>query len=55
MKLKKPEPELLLPALISEEDLNKGIIIPDAFDPRVVKVESEAVAKAAIESGVARL
>lgn len=44
-----------LASLISEEDLNKGIIIPDAFDPRVVKVESEAVAKAAIESGVARV
>jgi malate dehydrogenase (oxaloacetate-decarboxylating) len=42
-------------SLISEEDLNKGIIIPDAFDPRVVEVESEAVAKAAIESGVARI
>ncbi len=44
-----------LASLISGEDLNKGIIIPDAFDPRVVKVESEAVAKAAIESGVARI
>jgi len=42
-------------SLISEEDLNKGIIIPDAFDPRVVKVESEAVAQAAIKSGVARI
>jgi malate dehydrogenase (oxaloacetate-decarboxylating) len=44
-----------LASLISEEDLNKGVIIPDAFDPRVVKVESEAVAKAARESGVARI
>jgi len=44
-----------LASLISEEDLNKGIIIANAFDPRVVKVESEAVAKAAIESGVARI
>jgi len=44
-----------LASLISEEDLNKGIIIPDAFDPRVVERESEAVAKAAIESGVARI
>jgi len=44
-----------LASLISEEDLNKGIIIANAFDPRVVKVESEAVAKAAIESGVARV
>jgi len=44
-----------LASLISEEDLNKGIIITDAFDPRVVKVESEAVAQAAIKSGVARI
>ena len=44
-----------LASLISEEDLNKGIIIANAFDPRVVKVESEAVAKAARESGVARI
>jgi len=44
-----------LASLISEEDLNKGIIIPNAFDPRVVERESEAVAKAAIESGVARI
>jgi len=44
-----------LASLISEEDLNKGIIIANAFDPRVVERESEAVAKAAIESGVARI
>jgi len=44
-----------LASLISEEDLNKGIIIANAFDPRVVKVESEAVAQAAIKSGVARI
>ena len=44
-----------LASLISEEDLNKGIIIPNAFDPRVVEKESEAVAKAARESGVARI
>ena len=44
-----------LASLIGEEDLKKGIIIPDAFDPRVVEVESEAVAKAAAESGVARI
>ncbi len=44
-----------LASLISEEDLDKGIIIANAFDPRVVKVESEAVAQAAIKSGVARI
>ena len=42
-------------SLISEEDLKKGVIITDAFDPRVVERESEAVAQAAIESGVARI
>ena len=44
-----------LASLIGEEDLKKGIIIPDAFDPRVVEVESEAVAKAAVKSGVAKM
>ena len=29
--------------------------IADAFDPRVVELESEAVAQAAIKSGVARI
>jgi len=44
-----------LASLISEEDLKKEIIIANVFDPRVVEVESEAVAKAAIKSGVARI
>jgi len=44
-----------LASLISEEDLNKGIIIPDAFDPRVVEVESEAVAQAAITAKLHRI
>jgi len=44
-----------LASLIPEEELNENNIIPNAFDPRVVEVESEAVAKAAIESGVARI
>jgi len=44
-----------LASLISEEDLSKGIIIANAFDPRVVEVESKAVAQAAIKSGVARV
>jgi malate dehydrogenase (oxaloacetate-decarboxylating) len=45
----------VLSSLIPEEELNENNIIPNAFDPRVVKVESEAVAKAVIESGVARI
>jgi len=44
-----------LASLISEDELNDNYIIADVFDPRVVEVESEAVAKAAIESGVARI
>jgi len=44
-----------LSSIISEEELNEEYIIPDVFDPRVVERESEAVAKAAIESGVARI
>jgi len=44
-----------LASLISEEKLREDFILPDAFDPRVVEVESEAVAKAAKETGVARI
>ena len=44
-----------LASIISEEELNEEYIIPGAFDPRVVERESEAVAQAAIESGVARI
>jgi len=44
-----------LASLISEDELSDDNVIANAFDPRVVEVESEAVAKAAIESGVARI
>ena len=44
-----------LASLISDEELSEDNIIVDVFDPRVVEWESEAVAKAAIESGVARI
>ena len=44
-----------LASLISEDELNDNNIIVNAFDLRVVEVESEAVAQAAIESGVARI
>lgn len=44
-----------LASLISEDELNDENVIADVFDPRVVERESEAVAKAAIESGVARV
>ena len=41
--------------LIADEDLSAENIIPAAFDPRVGPAVAEAVKKAAIESGVARL
>jgi len=44
-----------LATLISDDELSDENVIADAFDPRVVERESEAVAKAAIESGVARI
>lgn len=44
-----------LASLISEDELHDENVIVDVFDPRVVEQESEAVAKAAIESGVARI
>jgi len=44
-----------LASLISDDELNDENVIADVFDPRVVERESEAVARAAIESGVARI
>ena len=41
--------------LIQEEELNPEYIIPNAFDKRVAKAVAEAVAKAAKETGVARI
>ncbi|MHB1126421.1 MAG: NAD(P)-dependent malic enzyme [Bacillota bacterium] len=42
-------------ALISKDELNEEYIIPGAFDPRVAPAVAAAVAKAAMDSGVARL
>ena len=42
-------------SLVSDEELCADYIIPKAFDPRVGKTVAAAVAKAAQESGVARL
>ena len=44
-----------LAGLISEEELTADYIIPAAFDPRVGKAVSAAVAQAARDSGVARI
>lgn len=41
--------------IITDDELNEEYIIPDAFDKRVVDAVSQAVAKVARETGVARL
>lgn len=46
---------MALANLISDEELNEEYIIPAAFDPRVKEAVSKAVAKAARDTGVARL
>ena len=42
-------------SLVSDEELSADFIIPKAFDPRVGKTVAEAVAKAARDSGAARI
>jgi len=42
-------------SIIPDNELNEENIIPNVFNPQVVERESEAVARAAIESGVARI
>ncbi|MED4256417.1 malic enzyme-like NAD(P)-binding protein [Priestia megaterium] len=42
-------------ALITEEELNADYVIPGPFDPRVAPAVAEVVAKAAMDSGVARI
>lgn len=44
-----------LAGLVSDEELRADYIIPAPFDPRVGPAVAQAVAKAAIESGVARI
>ena len=46
---------LALANLISDDELNEDYIIPAAFDPRVKEAVSKAVAKAARDTGVARI
>ena len=41
--------------LIEEKDLREDYVVPDAFDPRVAPAVAAAVAKAAVETGVARI
>ena len=42
-------------SIINEDELNEDYIIPDAFDKRVCVFVASAVAKAARETGVARI
>ena len=42
-------------SLISEDDLSADNVIPNPFDPRVAPAVAAAVAKAAMETGVARI
>ena len=44
-----------LAALVPDDELNENCIIPNALDPRVAPAVAAAVAKAARDSGVARL
>lgn len=46
---------LAIASLVTDEELKAEYIIPKAFDPRVGKTVAEAVAKAARETGVARI
>ena len=41
--------------LISDDEINDEYILPKAFDPRVRDAVAEAVAKAAKDTGVARI
>lgn len=41
--------------LVSEDELNADYVIPGPFDPRVAPAVAAAVAKAAMETGVARM
>ncbi|MEG0831401.1 MAG: malic enzyme-like NAD(P)-binding protein, partial [Acidaminococcaceae bacterium] len=41
--------------LIDEKDLRADYVVPDAFDPRVAPAVAAAVAKVAIETGIARV
>lgn len=42
-------------SLITEDELNEDYVIPAPFDPRVAPLVASSVARAAMESGVARI
>ena len=41
--------------LIDEKDLRADYVVPDAFDPRVAPAVAAAVARVAMEIGIARV
>lgn len=41
--------------LVADNELREDFVVPDAFDPRVAPAVAAAVAKAAIDTGVARI
>lgn len=41
--------------LVADDELREDFVVPDVFDPRVAPAVAAAVAKAAIETGVARI
>lgn len=41
--------------LVDEKDLREDYVVPDPFDPRVAPAVAAAVAKVAVESGIARI
>ncbi len=41
--------------LVTDEELREDYVLPDAFDPRVAPAVAAAVAKAAMDTGVARI
>ena len=41
--------------LIDEKDLRADYVVPDAFDPRVAPAVAAAVARVAMETGIARI
>ena len=40
---------------IDEKDLRADYVVPDAFDPRVAPAVAAAVARVAMETGIARI
>ncbi len=42
-------------SLVTDDELSPEYIIPSPFDPRVAQAVADAVAKAAVDTGMARI